>query len=368
MNSPHPHSAAPSRPRIGWILSGGRERASSRLQGYCIHEWLARNGVASEIIADHCMAMDSACSFGFVRSLWRLRRSEATHVIVESPTYVMDYLAMAARKWGKGVLAVRCDRHSGDYDAMYDLTILPTQGLKEALGIRQAAVIDDMVEIPPSLHKTDYASPSPIKVAWVGHADYEPYITELVDALMRKREIASRFAFELISRGKFATKQWAEESVAQDILSCDIALISVPKGPWYVNKSINRLAMMFSLAMPVIASPIPSYQTLGTHGTNVLFAGSTEEIAASLLALQSEAERRRLGVNAKRALGDRYSPDRIVPQWLDALRSVPFPSSSPSKMNRRLRVLSTAVNAIAEACFVLPKNPRPATEPESCHK
>lgn len=360
MNFIHHKQPVPSAPHVGWILSGGRERASSRLQGYCIHEWLGRNGVASEIIAAHCMAMGSAYGFGFMRSLWRLRRSETTHIVVESPTYIMDYLALAARKWGKGVLAVRCDRHAGDYDAMYDLTILPTQGLKEALGIRQAVVIDDMVEIPPSLHKTDYASPAPIKVAWVGHADYEPYITELVNALMQKREIASRFAFELISRGKFATKQWAEESVAQDILSCDIALISMPQGPWYVNKSTNRLAMMFSLAMPVIAPPIPSYQTLGTHGTNVLFAESTEEIAAGLLALQSEAERRRLGVNARRALGDRCRPDRIGPQWLEAIRSVSSPSSSVPKMNRRLRILCTAVNAVAKACFLLPKNSRSA--------
>ena len=355
------HTPAPaSSPHVGWILSGDRKWASSRLQGYCIHEWLQRNGVASEIIADNCMGMDSAYGFRFIRSLWKLRRSDATHVIVESPSYITDYLAMAARKWGKCTLAVRCDHHAGDYDAIYDLTILPTKGLKEALRIQHEAVIDDMVEIPSALHKTTYASQSPIKVVWVGHADYEPYITELVTALMQKPEIASRFSFELISRGPFATKQWSEENVAQDILSCDIALISVPQGQWYVNKSTNRLAMMFSLAMPVVASPLPSYRAIGTHGTNVLFAESTEEIADSLLALQSEAERRRLGVNAKRALGDRCRPDRIVPQWLDAIRSVPCPRAFSPRMDRRLRVLSTAVNAIAKIRFLLPKSSRSA--------
>lgn len=365
MKPPQPHSAAPPDLRIGWILSGGRERASSRLQGYCIHEWMVRNGVASEIIADRCMAMDSAFSFRFVRSLWKLRRSNATHVIVESPTYIMDYLAAAARKWGKGVVAVRCDLHSGDYDENFDLTILPTQGLKEALRIRHAAVIDDMVEIPPSLHKTDYASSLPLKVAWVGHADYGPYITELVGALRQKPEIASRFSFELISRGAFATKQWSEGSVAKDILACDIALIAVPQGQWYANKSANRLAMMFSLAMPVVASPLPSYRAIGSQGTNVLFAESTEEIAAGLLSLQSEAERRRLGINARNALGNRYSPDHIGPQWLEAIRSVPHPSSAFPRTNRRLRILCAIVHAIAKASFLLPRNPGTPNRQES---
>lgn len=320
---------------------------------------MVRNGVASEIIADRCMAMNSAYSFKFIRSLWKLRLSDATHVVVESPTYITDYLAMAARKWGKCTLAVRCDLHDGDYDALYDLTILPTQGLKEALRIQHATVIDDMVEVPPDLYKTTYAGPGPLKVVWVGHADYEPYITQLVGTLMQKPEIASRFSFELISRGQFATKQWSEENVAQDILSCDIALIAVPQGQFYVHKSTNRLSLMFSLAMPVIASPLQSYRAIGTHGVNVLFAESPEEIARGLLALQSEVERRRLGTNAKNALGNRYSPNLIGPQWLEAIRSVSYPRFSLPKMNRRLRVLSTAINTIATICFPLSKTHGP---------
>ena len=306
--------------KVDWVLSGDRTRASSRLQGYAIHDWMTRRGIDSRIIAAN-FAEERVWSLGFVRTALRACRSRADVVVLEGGfEWSLVQLARLCSSWGKRVVAVCCDLRPGDYDACFDVTIVPTRGLAEKLGIRRFVVIDDIVEVPAEAVKRSYGAGAKPRVVWVGHGRYAAYITPFIDRL--RREVGDRFDFELISLGSFATKQWAEETVVSNVLACDIAIIPIPTGEWFENKSTNRLAMMFSLGMPTVASPIASYLGLGRDGENVLFASSPEQFAQRLLEFLPEERRRALGSEARRSVGDRYRIERIGPEWLSALESV----------------------------------------------
>jgi len=236
------HSAR--RLQVDWIISGDRTKASSRLQGFLIHEWMERHGVPSSIVAVDFHRIQDMHDRRFVDIAMRLRRSAATHVVFEAPDGTMTMLARLCSLWGRRVIAVRSDRILADYDTYYDLTITPTDGLRQELGIRRGVAIDDAVEVPAGACKSSYApSGERLRVVWLGHPGYEEYIVGLVERLRAVPGISARFDFELISSGAFATRQWSEEQVIEDVLAGDIALLPLPEGAWYRNKSSNRLAI-----------------------------------------------------------------------------------------------------------------------------
>lgn len=363
MNDLNDARSTRGRIRLAWLLGQDRQAASSRILGWRIHEWMRQNGMESQVVAERMFDILSAYESRFFRILCQLRASPATHVILVSPTYIMDYAAELARRWGRRVVCVRCDLIAGAYDRRYDLTILPTPGLQEALHIEKGVVIDDMVEAPPEACKSDYAGGAVLRVAWVGHEHYAKYISQLIAELQKDPRIGSHFAFEIISRGSFATRPWAPDTFVRDILACDVAMIPIPQhDPWYHHKSANRLALMFSLGMPVVATPLASYRTLATHGDNVLFAATPDEFATQLQALRSADLRRQLGTQARRTAAHRFSLDCIGPQWLAALASIPPPAKQPPASDWRLRALGCAVTAATRLSALRPRG-RPGSRP-----
>lgn len=72
-------------------------------------------------------------------------------------------------------------------------------------------------------------------------------------------------------------------------------------------KSENRLTMKMSMGLPVIATPIPSYESVITHGVNGFFARSPNDWVACLSALRDPARRREMGLAARAAVVERFS-------------------------------------------------------------
>lgn len=319
MNSSN-DDCGPNEFAVAWILSGSREKASSRLQGFVINDWFCSNGVKSEIIASDFNSIKGLFSMRFVLTALRVFFSRATHIVFEAPEWLMCVLAMLARQWGKTVIAVRCDAIPGEYDNIFDSTILPTSGLSTELGVVHSHIIEDVVEVADGLFKSDYRGGNPLKVVWVGHQGYAEFITQFVNDVLLEPGVVGNFDFELISVGDFATKQWSEATVMEDILSCDIAILPIPPGKWFKNKSSNRLAMMFALGMPVVATCIPSYMELAVDGKNMLEATTARQFALQLARFQSASLRQQFGLAARDSIGDRFTISSIGGKWLDAIK------------------------------------------------
>ena len=62
-----------------------------------------------------------------------------------------------------------------------------------------------------------------------------------------------------------------------------------------------------AVGLPVVATPIPSYEPVITHGVNGLFAGSAAEWKSQLEALRDPLLRSSLGEQARRSVVERYS-------------------------------------------------------------
>lgn len=310
-----------SKLRIGWILSGDRNTASSRLQGYLIHEWIVQQGVDSRIVANQSCELKGLRDYNFYRIIKKIYLENYTHIVFEGPEWAAFQISVLCKLWGKITICVRCDNLKADYDAYFDVTILPTKRLADSLGVSRRYIIPDCVEVAFPQFKLDYSQKSSkLRVVWVGHQGYRAYLLDLIARLRGNQFVNECVDFVLISKGDFATMQWNLNTVFDDVMSCDVALIPIPEGEWYVGKSSNRLAMMMALGMPVIATSIPSYAEIAVNSRDVLFVDSEEEIVGGLLALSSESARSLLGHSARTSLGSRFSIDVIAPIWLQAIK------------------------------------------------
>jgi hypothetical protein len=124
---------------------------------------------------------------------------------------------------------------------------------------------------------------------------------------------------------------WDPEGVYIEMLQADIAVIPIdltamPAHPtmppsWKV-KSENRLTMKMSMGLPVIASPIPSYETVIEHGVNGFFARSRHDWDNCLTLLRDPERRQAMGASARDSVAKKYSMKSQAAKLIDILQGV----------------------------------------------
>lgn len=131
---------------------------------------------------------------------------------------------------------------------------------------------------------------------------------------------------------------WDPVGVYEHMAAADIGIIPIdesaerwawaPAPAWKV-KSENRLTMKMSIGLPVIATPIPSYEAVIEQGVNGFLAGSAAEWQRCLEALRDPQLRRRIGDRARRSVLARYSLEeqarRLVALFDQLLQREPSP-------------------------------------------
>jgi glycosyltransferase involved in cell wall biosynthesis len=107
--------------------------------------------------------------------------------------------------------------------------------------------------------------------------------------------------------------RWDPVDVYRTMLAADIGIIPVEphvvageQAAWLL-KSENRLTMKMALALPVIATPIPSYQGVIDQGSNGFLAGHRGMWLRHLDALRDPGLRRQMGLRARATVLERFS-------------------------------------------------------------
>jgi glycosyltransferase involved in cell wall biosynthesis len=114
---------------------------------------------------------------------------------------------------------------------------------------------------------------------------------------------------------RIACVPWSADGVYAEMRQADIGIIPIdtppaPPGaptPAWMIKSENRLTMKMAMGLPVIATPIPSYEAVIEHGVNGFFARSLDDWRQCLAALRDPARRKAMGLAARASVEQRYS-------------------------------------------------------------
>ena len=157
------------KPKIGWLLTGDFSLASSRLQGFRINEHLTTRGFDSQIVANNFGKYEKGYSIRFFSLARKILRARLDIVFFQKPGWMMFKMSEILRLRGVRTVAIQCDPFPGDYGEYFDKTILTSEELKKQLHLKDADVIDDMIEVPAQVYKQSYTKQSDnLRVVWVG--------------------------------------------------------------------------------------------------------------------------------------------------------------------------------------------------------
>ena len=130
------------------------------------------------------------------------------------------------------------------------------------------------------------------------------------------------FASHLLDR-RLRRIAWDPVGVYQRLEEADIGIIPVdPEGPAYWKlKSENRLTLKMAIGLPVIATPVPSYEPVVAPGRNAFFAYTRADWIAHFEALRDPALRRRIGEQARASVLPRYSKETQAQALIGTLQA-----------------------------------------------
>jgi glycosyltransferase involved in cell wall biosynthesis len=136
---------------------------------------------------------------------------------------------------------------------------------------------------------------------------------------------------------------WGPDSVYDALERADIGIIPIehdpikdPTGEWRL-KSENRLTLKMAIGLPVVATPIPSYEPVIKQGVNGFLARSQGDWVRCLSELRDPDARQAIGRNARNAALSAYSKDFQAQRLIEVLRSVVSGGSLPDHgLDRRL--------------------------------
>ena len=165
--------------------------------------------------------------------------------------------------------------------------------------------------------------PRPWNVEVVGQFSADPTHRRqaLRWAVMREARFAARCATLLAAlHPRLERTPWHHERVYEAMLRADIGVIPVdaaerrlqPTAPvpsWQL-KSENRLTLKMALGLPVIATPIPSYEPVLQHGVNGFFASTSDDWGRCFGLLRDPALRVEMGQEARQSVLARFSVER----------------------------------------------------------
>lgn len=115
---------------------------------------------------------------------------------------------------------------------------------------------------------------------------------------------------------------WDPIGVYDHMCDADVGIIPIEPGlnPEVWNlKSENRLTMKMCVGLPVIATPIPSYEAVVEHGRTGFLARTPADWFSCLEALRDPARRREVGERGREAVIKAYSKEEQARLLLEAL-------------------------------------------------
>ena len=147
--------------------------------------------------------------------------------------------------------------------------------------------------------------------------------------MARTNGAAERWRYlRFLANRRIVCDAWGAESVYDSMLSADIGIIPIevdpvrdPTGEWKV-KSENRLTLKMAVGLPVVATPIPSYEPVIDQGVNGFLARTLDDWMQCLTALRDPALRQHVGEKARETALVRYSMDRQAERLIGVLRQV----------------------------------------------
>lgn len=195
----------------------------------------------------------------------------------------------------------------------------------------RVAVIPTVVDLERYSTHPQQHEDRPLTIGWMGSRSTSPYLLQIEQALQRLSRVHDgEIRFRLFGDPRrtldlpnFESRPFHLESEIDDLRSLDVGLMPIVDNAWTRGKCAFKAIQYMALAIPVVASPVGMATDVVENNVNGFLARTPQEWFEALSRLVSSAElRRRMGVEARRTVEERYSLQRWGPILADFLLDI----------------------------------------------
>lgn len=265
-------------------------------------------------------------------------------------------LAKSLREVGVKTVFSVCDRVDLQMAEATDLTIVISDFLKSLYPQdlqKRICVVHDGIENPNVVKKDWGRGGTSIKALLVTSQDldYLPVINSTPSWLhvrimgryksgvgrlrdiswkIRSKGVKGKLGYlSFLMNRQISCVPWGQQEVYRELLDSDIGIIPIsstfdytPDGlpPEWLRKSENRLTLKMSVGLPVIATPIPSYEAIIDQGRNGYLARTSSDWSMHLNSLRDPALRKEIGLAARSSVENKYSMVNQASRFIDAIK------------------------------------------------
>lgn len=306
---------------VFWFLLGNRTTASSRLQGYLIHESLVESGYGSHLVFAPETRYSPWEDFGgFLAPPWKARLTGTVSVIQKLRGPNTDRLIHWLKRSGSRVVYVNCDQEEVNTSWRLADSVLATSeplcryhrlhGNQPVFPIREP---HEYSSPPPEKDSTG----RPLQILWFGYGDH----WEALLPWKRILEVHCREKFRLVTCSDHpeATHRWSPETQRRLILESDLAIFPTMENEKQSAKSPNRLIQSMACGLPSIVGPRPSYHAVTESCPSVLEAADERSFMRALEMMSDAKNRREAALLAYEYALSRHSPSAVTREWIGLL-------------------------------------------------
>lgn len=147
------------------------------------------------------------------------------------------------------------------------------------------------------------------------------------------RPIAESLGMDFLTMSEWKEHDilWKKETWLEEIEKSDV-VVCVSRHQEQPAKSANRAVQAMALGKPVLASPLPAYQAVISHGATGFICTSENDWKTALARLADPELRKKIGTAAKASVAE-YSIQTVGSKWADFLKSRARKNCQPPKVD-----------------------------------
>lgn len=194
---------------------------------------------------------------------------------------------------------------------------------------RACTFISSTVDVDRFIPNNDYINTGKITIGWTGTFSSKAYLDGLKNVFL---ELKKRRDFRLRVIGNFEYAfdeidleviQWSKDDEVKDLQGIDIGVYPLALDEYVLGKSGLKAIQYMSFALPTVATNVGTVPTIIDHMTNGVLVKTEAEWVDALTRLIDDNElRKRLGINARKRVIEKYSIKATEKIYLKILHEV----------------------------------------------
>lgn len=312
--------------RIRWFLVGDENVGSARIAGINLDRGMKSLGYDSEIVSKPAVYLPDIVG---EQSLFdSLLKGPKSYFIFQKVCGERTLaFARDAKAKGHRIVFTAGDWYETEMYRVADAVIVSSPVMQQMVRTRyfreNVHYIDDALELMLSESK-DHKPNETLSLGWFGNYTKLKYCMSVFKKFSDKKTslfTVSNTKSASYCMGAETGIPWEVKKLEKVLLnSVDVFINPIELSVKASVKSANRVTLAMALGIPVVTTPLPTYELVIKHGENGFFAESDEDWRYAINYLRDWQNRKKIGESCLKKVRKEFCLEAIVKKYIEAIK------------------------------------------------